>query len=136
MVTPIYGKTSKLFNMRCMGLIVTGDCNGDCCGPLLMTPAEFAKVEHKARSGYRTQETPTGYMLYIYGEHDCPFLRAESRRCRIYPKRPGICRKFGDESAETMCCPHLTKSGNIRTEKLSIDLSEMKAELSRRVLEM
>jgi len=67
--------------------------------------------------------------LYTVDEHDCPFLSRESRRCRIYSKRPFICRKFGDESDELMCCPHIEKNGKVRSQKLVVNFEQLRERL-------
>lgn len=43
----------------------------------------------------------------------CPFLKKDLS-CAIYEDRPDVCRKFGDESHELLCCPVQDKDGNAR----------------------
>ena len=45
----------------------------------------------------------------------CPFLKKDLS-CAIYEDRPPLCRKFGDDSHEVMCCPMQDKDGNPRGE--------------------
>ena len=123
--------TSKNFSRVCECLVMTGKCHGDCCGPVIMDAQFFADQEHRARPGVESSYIKGSLFLYRVGEHDCPFLRLESRRCRIYSKRPGICRKFGDESHELMRCPHIEKSGKLRSEKLEVDFGALRERLLR-----
>ncbi len=125
--------SSKNFGRVCMGMVSGGECSGDCCGPLIMDAQFFADVKHRARPGVERTHLKGSLFLYRVGEHDCPFLRLQSRRCKIYSKRPMICRKFGDESSELMCCPHIDKDGRIRSEKLLVDFAVLRESLLRSI---
>ena len=53
----------------------------------------------------------------------CVFLN-NLLNCNIYNDRPGICRKFGDESHINMTCAYQTKEGNKRSSKDKKKISE------------
>lgn len=45
------------------------------------------------------------FTLQRHKNEDCIYLD-ENRRCKIYERRPSVCRRFPDNSARPGFCPH------------------------------
>ncbi len=60
----------------------------DCCGPILFTRAEWARVKDKRMAT----------------SLDCPYSLAG--KCDIYEQRPFICRLYGAADDPRLTCPH------------------------------
>ena len=82
----------------------------DCCGPVMWSAEEWARVEHDAALvGAQVEpwgdDQPGMVLASIPGQMRCPFAR--NGACAVYERRPFICRLFGTVPAEPrLCCPH------------------------------
>ncbi len=69
------------------------------------SPRKTAKQLIKAGiiSSYR--EVSGNFMLSQMANGDCYFLDSKSRLCRVYDKRPGVCREFPMVGPKPGSCP-------------------------------
>lgn len=78
-------------------------CN-DCCGPVVWAPAELEQVQ--------AQIPLTARWIELFGERaleepatgKCPFASTEG--CRVYDRRPFVCRLFASAADTRLQCPH------------------------------
>jgi Fe-S-cluster containining protein len=94
-----------------------GQCKAKCCGIVPIKISLWQKKQHAIQS--RPKEIMFGnsdegkVVIPITENLCCPFLM-EDLSCAIYEDRPEVCRKFGDETHEMLCCPMQDKNGNER----------------------
>lgn len=76
----------------------------DCCGPVPWAPAELERV--------KAQIPLTARWIDLFGQrvlqdpltHKCPFASTEG--CRVYDRRPFMCRLFASAADTRLRCPH------------------------------
>lgn len=92
-------------------------CAADCCGCVPIDRAVVDANRHLIDVKYTEMILPSsGDLSYpLTDDLVCVFLDRTVIRCAIYDDRPGVCRKYGDESHAAMFCPHLNKDGEVRT---------------------
>ena len=77
--------------MQCKELIEKGICHADCCGLVWDKEENIIPVDENGK---------------------CTNLD-ENLQCKIYDKRPSVCRKYG--TIEELQCPYIDLRGRIRT---------------------
>ena len=94
----IPGLTAEQASRICMT-----QCQAGCCrGPLLLelTAAEVADFQQRAAASgipVSIARRPDGSGWLRFADHPgerCPMLSPDTFACRIYPHRPGRCRRF------------------------------------------
>ena len=101
---------------------------GDCCGPVPFSPSEatFAAMEHKAPLA----ELEGILARLAAGETDCDKCpQSTPQGCKIYDKRPFMCRIFGATDQHgvgmaSLVCPHGCKPENPLTEAQVNELTD------------
>lgn len=106
---------SDVFAEACRTLIDDGDCVVECCGPIPMLRS-LVKKHHDLIAVDYTDTIPDHpeFTFPVTCDLMCIFLDGVSKQCSIYPDRPDVCRKFGDESHVEMSCPYLRSDGTKR----------------------
>lgn len=77
--------------MKCLELIEKEICNADCCGIILDDDDNLIKTREDGK---------------------CIHLDINNK-CKIYDKRPKICKDYG--TVEELQCPYINLKGNIRS---------------------
>ncbi|KKM85292.1 hypothetical protein LCGC14_1290630 [marine sediment metagenome] len=96
-----------------------GTCKGMCCGVVPLPRILWQNKQHAIQRPVKSLikgtagHGPRNIVIPITEDHYCPFLKKDLS-CAIYEDRPEICRKYGDESHELMCCPMQHKDGTPR----------------------
>jgi Fe-S-cluster containining protein len=92
-----------------------GKCKAKCCG---IVPIKFTLwkrkqnfLQRKIKEIIHGKSKEGRVVIPITEDLYCPFL-TEGLSCAIYADRPEVCRKFGDETHELLCCPMQDKDGN------------------------
>lgn len=68
---------------------------GNCCGRNLVTDAEDNRRIERYASRHHIEPVASNLGGRSGREHMCGWLDSETRRCRIYPERPKVCRCWG-----------------------------------------
>jgi Fe-S-cluster containining protein len=85
------------------------DCS--CCG-LIIFEKEFIKNHEKEiEAGFETKEQGN-FVAYLYKDNRCPFLDRKTKLCKIYDKRPQVCRDYG--YFDKLVCPYFRADGTKR----------------------
>ena len=94
-----------------------GQCKARCCGVVPIKLSLWKKKQKYIQSSPKEimfGKSKEGKVVIPLTETLlCPFLK-EDLSCAIYEDRPDVCRKFGDETHELLCCPMQDKDGNER----------------------
>lgn len=95
--------------------IMTGACEGDCCGMVPIPIATYKKNQDKIqRRPSEVLDFNDETVLPITAELKCVFLTKEFR-CAIYHERPEVCRKFATgDPHPCLQCPHGVVTGEYR----------------------
>lgn len=94
-------KHEKLYNMI-PDFECKKDCS-DCCGPVVFSKWEWSRINNKKEAN--------GLI--------CPYV-SDDNRCKIYKKRPLLCRLFG--VVEEMKCFHGIEPERYLTEKEQLEI--------------
>lgn len=94
-------------------------CKACCCCVFPMDKDLYEKNKDK-RQRPVVKEVPwnnpqhQGLVLPMTESGQCPFL-CEDYSCAIYEERPKICRDYGNETHDYLCCPVQDKDGKARS---------------------
>jgi hypothetical protein len=87
--------------------------NQECCGIMIFDSGFLEENITKIEDGF-IQVIQKGNMIhYLYEDSRCCFLDRKTRLCKIYDKRPQVCKDYG--YLEKLPCPFFKKSGNRRS---------------------
>jgi len=94
-------------------------CKAKCCGIVPIKLSTWSKNQHNLQREVKEVIKGTSsegkVVIPITEDNYCPFLK-EDLECAIYENRPEVCKKFGDESHELLCCPMQDRNGETRNE--------------------
>jgi Fe-S-cluster containining protein len=91
-----------------------------CCGIMIFHKKLIMENKDKVELGWLEIEQKGEFACFIYPDYRCPFLDRKSRLCKIYDRRPQVCRDYGN--IEKLQCPYFKRSGNRRSKGSQIKI--------------
>jgi Fe-S-cluster containining protein len=94
----------------------------DCCGPVPWSDAEFARVKSDVPATAAWIEVQGVRAMIDALSQRCPF--ASPTGCKVYDRRPFMCRLFGAANDPQLTCPHGCKAVNPLSARAARALTE------------